>query len=49
MKRNLNAITALIVIALSVISCEKKNVKYEKIDILTLPSQTCQGFYNHIY
>jgi LPS export ABC transporter protein LptC len=39
MKKRLNAVTALIVIALGVISCEKKNVEIQKIDILTLPSQ----------
>jgi len=44
MRNRLNAIAALVVIALSVISCEKKNVKYEKIDILTLPSQTARDF-----
>jgi len=44
MRKSLNAISALVVIALSVISCEKKNIKYEKIDILTLPSQTARDF-----
>jgi LPS export ABC transporter protein LptC len=44
MKRRLNAITVLTVIALGVISCEKKNVKYEKIDILSLPSLTARDF-----
>jgi LPS export ABC transporter protein LptC len=44
MRKSPNAIIALVVIALSVISCEKKNVKYEKIDILTLPSQTAKDF-----
>ena len=44
MRNRLNAITTLIVIALSVISCEKKNVRYEKIDILSLPSQTAKDF-----
>lgn len=40
MRNRLNAITAFMVIALVVISCEKKNVTFEKIDILTLPSHT---------
>jgi LPS export ABC transporter protein LptC len=44
MRNRLKAITTLIVIAFSVISCEKKNVRYEKIDILTLPSQTAKDF-----
>ena len=44
MRNRLKAFTTLIVIALSVISCEKKNVRYEKIDILTLPSQTAKDF-----
>jgi lipopolysaccharide export system protein LptC len=44
MRNRLKAFTTLIVIALSVISCEKKNVKYDKIDILTLPSQTAKDF-----
>jgi LPS export ABC transporter protein LptC len=39
MIKRLNAVTFLIVIALGVISCEKKNVTIQKIDILTLPSQ----------
>jgi LPS export ABC transporter protein LptC len=44
MRNRLNAITALIVIALSVISCEKKVGTVEKIDILTLPSLTAKDF-----
>jgi LPS export ABC transporter protein LptC len=39
MIKRLNAVTFLIVIALGVISCEKKNVTIQRIDILTLPSQ----------
>jgi LPS export ABC transporter protein LptC len=39
MKKKLNAVTALIIIALGVFSCEKKSVEIQKIDILTLPSQ----------
>ncbi len=44
MRNKLNAITALIVIALSVISCEKKIGTIQKIDILTLPSLTAKDF-----
>ena len=44
MRNKLNAITALIVIALSVISCEKKVGTIQKIDILTLPSLTAKDF-----
>jgi len=40
MRNSFDAIAALIVIALNVISCEKKTGNYTKIDILTLPSQT---------
>jgi len=39
MRNSLNAVATLIVVALSVISCEKKAGNYPKIDILTLPSQ----------
>jgi LPS export ABC transporter protein LptC len=44
MRNGLNAITTLFVIALSVISCEKKAGTIEKIDILTLPSLTVKDF-----
>jgi LPS export ABC transporter protein LptC len=44
MRNGLNVTAILIFIALSAISCEKKNVKYEKIDILSLPSQTAKDF-----
>jgi len=39
MRKRLSAVTALIVIALGVFSCEKKSVEIQKIDILILPSQ----------
>ena len=42
MQRNLNAFTALIFAVIIVSSCEKKAVKFEKIDILTLPSQSAR-------
>jgi lipopolysaccharide export system protein LptC len=44
MQNRLNAITALIAIALSFISCEKKAGNYPKIDIMTLPSLTRKDF-----
>ena len=44
MRSRLNAIAALVVIALSVISCEKKIGTIERIDILTLPSLTVRDF-----
>jgi LPS export ABC transporter protein LptC len=44
MRSGINVITALIVTALSVISCEKKAGTYDKIDILTLPSLTAKDF-----
>ena len=40
----LNAFFSLIIIALSVVSCEKKSITYDKIDILTLPSLTARDF-----
>jgi LPS export ABC transporter protein LptC len=43
MINRLNAAAALIVIALGVISCEKKNETIQKIDILSLPSQVGKG------
>jgi LPS export ABC transporter protein LptC len=44
MRNRLNAFAALVVIALSVISCEKKIGTIEKIDLLTLPSLTVKDF-----
>lgn len=44
MRKSLSAIAALATLGLSLISCEKKNINYEKIDILTLPSQTARDF-----
>jgi LPS export ABC transporter protein LptC len=43
MINRLNAVASLIVIALGVISCEKKNETIQKIDILSLPSQVGKG------
>jgi len=42
MRNRLKAIATLVVIALSVISCEKKAGTVDKIDILTLPSLTAK-------
>ena len=39
MGKRLNAVTSLMIIALGILSCEKKNIEIQKIDILTLPSQ----------
>jgi len=44
MRKRLNAIAALIFIALSFISCEKKIGTVEKLDLLTLPSLTVKDF-----
>jgi len=44
MRNMLNAFFSLIIIALSVVSCEKKSITYDKIDILTLPSLTARDF-----
>lgn len=44
MRKSLSVFPALAILGLSLISCEKKNIKYEKIDILTLPSQTAKDF-----
>ncbi|MDX9726962.1 MAG: LPS export ABC transporter periplasmic protein LptC [Bacteroidales bacterium] len=44
MRNVLNAIFLLIIIALSVVSCEKKSITYDKIDILTFPSLTARDF-----
>jgi len=44
MRKGINALKALFIITLSVISCEKKTGTYNKIDILTLPSQTAKDF-----
>ena len=44
MRSRLNAINALIVLALIAFSCEKKTGNYPKIDILTLPSITRKDF-----
>jgi LPS export ABC transporter protein LptC len=42
MRKRPDAIITLIIIALSVISCEKKTGTIQKIDILTLPSLTAK-------
>jgi LPS export ABC transporter protein LptC len=44
MRKSLSVIAVLAVTGLFLISCEKKNINYEKIDILTLPSQTARDF-----
>ena len=44
MQSRLNTIAALIIIASSVLSCEKKIGTIEKIDILTLPSLMVRDF-----
>jgi LPS export ABC transporter protein LptC len=44
MRNRLNAFAVLIVIALSVVSCEKKIETVEKLDLLTLPSLTVKEF-----
>lgn len=42
-KRN-NIILIILIVCFYVFSCEKKPVSYEKIDLLTLPSQTAKDF-----
>jgi LPS export ABC transporter protein LptC len=44
MRRKNNLTVLLIILSICIISCEKKPVSYEKIDILTLPSQTAIDF-----
>lgn len=44
MRNRLNAFAVLIVIALSVVSCEKKIETVGKLDLLTLPSLTVKEF-----
>lgn len=44
MLNRFNSIIALIIIASGIISCEKKNLTIQKIDILTLPSHTAKDF-----
>ena len=44
MRKSRSIIAVLAVTGLFLISCEKKNINYEKIDILTLPSQTARDF-----
>lgn len=44
MRKKGNFIVLLIILSICIICCEKKPVSYEKIDILTLPSQTARDF-----
>lgn len=44
MQRRHNVISALVFTALYILSCEKKDVTIQKIDILTLPSLTAKDF-----
>lgn len=44
MQKRVKVIWILTIACCLVISCEKKPVSYEKIDILTLPSQTAKDF-----
>jgi LPS export ABC transporter protein LptC len=44
MRNGSDIIAVIVALATLVISCEKKVVKLEKIDILTLPSQTARDF-----
>jgi LPS export ABC transporter protein LptC len=44
MQIRLNHLAVLTALAISVISCGKKSIEYEKMDILSLPSQTAKDF-----
>jgi LPS export ABC transporter protein LptC len=44
MLKGRETVVAIVLIALVVISCEKKNLTVQKIDILTLPSHTAKDF-----
>jgi len=44
MPDRLSSIVTLILLASIAFSCEKKNVTFQKIDILTLPSHTAKNF-----
>ena len=44
MQRSLSLIVILVILLLSIESCEKKTITYDKIDILSLPSLTARNF-----